>query len=54
MSEGVRARSKIVFCEIEFEEAEIAKIGRHQMFEYGVAKALAEKSFISHEHVGGA
>ena len=44
---------KIVFCEVEFEQTEVTQIGRNQVLEDGVAKALAEESFIANEHVGG-
>ena len=42
---------QIVFREIELEETEVAQIGRNQMFENRIAKALAEKRFVAHEHI---
>ena len=49
-----RTSAKIGFGEIEFEEAEVAEIGGDQMLKDGVAEALAEKSFVADEDVGGA
>src|SRR5229473_1763033 len=43
---------KIIFRKIELEQAEVAQIGRNQVFEDSVAKALAEEGLISHENVG--
>ena len=51
---AVENLGQIVFGEIELEEAEVTQIGRDQVLEDCVAKALAEKSFIADENVGRA
>ena len=51
---AVENLGQIVFGEIEFEEAEVAQLGGNQVFEDGIAKALAEERLIAHEHVGRA
>ena len=42
---------QIVFRKIELEETEVAQIGRHQMLEDCIPKALAEKSLVAHEYI---
>ena len=40
---------KIVFREVELEQAEVTQISRNQVLEDGVPKTLAEESFIANE-----
>ena len=51
---AVENLGQIGFGKIEFEEAEVAQIGRDEVLEDGVAKALAEEGLVAHEDVGGA
>ena len=39
------------FAQVEFEDAEIARIGCDQMLKDGIAAALAEKGLVAHQHI---
>src|SRR5881396_1284242 len=54
IKEGVRTIKdfrQVGLCEVELEQAEIAKLRRHEMFQEGLAATFAKKSFIAHEHI---
>ena len=58
MSDGVRARSRTStsdgLAEIEFEDAEVARVGRDHVLEDGIAAALAKEGLIANQDIGGA
>jgi len=45
---------QIVFRQVELEQAEVAHIRRHQVFDNSVAEALAEEGFVAYKHIGRA
>ena len=51
---AVEDLAKRSFAEIEFEDAEVARVRGDHVFQDGVATALAEESLVADEHIGGA
>ena len=48
---AVKNFGQIVFGKIELEKTEVAQIGGNQMFQNGIAKALAKKCFVADKHI---
>ena len=51
---AVEDLGQIGLRQVEFEQAEIAQVGRDQMFEDGLAAAPAEEDLVAYEDIGGA